>query len=154
MTTSIDMEHLKQDAVDIFHSGFTCSESVIYAIKKNFELDMPDDALAMSSGFPWGLGGGGCICGALAGATMCIGYFFGRTQPGDPSNAFCFQLCKEMHDFFKETCGGTCCRVLTRGLEKNSPERKAQCTKFVASTVEKTAEIILREIDHSRLYKK
>ena len=43
MTTSIDMEHLKQDAVDIFHSGFTCSESVIYAIKKNFELDMPDE---------------------------------------------------------------------------------------------------------------
>lgn len=34
MTTSIDMEHPKQDAVDIFHSGFTCSESVIYAIKK------------------------------------------------------------------------------------------------------------------------
>ena len=76
MTTSIDMEHLKQDAVDIFHSGFTCSESVIYAIKKNFELDMPDDAIAMSTGFPWGLGGGGCICGALAGSTMCIGYFF------------------------------------------------------------------------------
>ena len=46
-------------------------------IRKNFELDMSDDAIAMSSGFPWGLGGGGCICGALAGGTMCIGYFFG-----------------------------------------------------------------------------
>lgn len=154
MTTSIDMEHLKQDAVDIFHSGFTCSESVIYAIKKNFELDMPDDALAMSTGFPWGLGGGGCICGALAGSTMCIGYFFGRTEPGDPSNGFCFQLCNEMHDFFKETYGGTCCRVLTRGMEKDSPERKAQCTKFVIAAVEKTAQIIIREFEHSRFYNK
>ena len=65
MTTSIDMEHLKQDAVDIFHSGFTCSESVIYAIKKNFELICLMTLFAMSTGFPWGLGGGGCIPGAL-----------------------------------------------------------------------------------------
>ena len=59
MNTSIDMEKLREDAVHIFNSGFTCSESVIYAIKKNFELEMSDDAIAMSSGFPWGLGGGG-----------------------------------------------------------------------------------------------
>ena len=59
MNTSIDMEKLREDAVHIFNSGFTCSESVIYAIKKNFELEMSDDAIAMSSGFPWGLGGAG-----------------------------------------------------------------------------------------------
>lgn len=67
MTTNVDLEKLQKDAVDIFNQGFACSESVIYAIKENFELDMSDDAIAMSSGFPWGLGGGGCICGALAG---------------------------------------------------------------------------------------
>ena len=107
---------------------------------------MSDDAIAMSSGFPWGIGGGGCICGALAGGTMCIGYFFGRKTPGDPKINKCFELTKELHDFFRETCGGTCCRILTKGKEKNSPERKEQCTKFVAATVKKTAEIILREL--------
>lgn len=106
----------------------------------------PSAAIAMSSGFPWGLGGGGCICGALAGGTMCIGYFFGRKTPGDPKINKCFELTKELHDFFRETCGGTCCRILTKGKEKNSPERKEQCTKFVAATVKKTAEIILREL--------
>ena len=30
--------------------------------------------------------------------------------------------------------------------KRNSPERKEQCTKFVAATVKKTAEIILREL--------
>ncbi len=135
-----------QEAVEIFNQGFACSESIIYAIKKNFELEMSDDAIAMSSGFPWGLGGGGCICGALAGGTMCIGYFFGRKTPGDPKINKCFELTKELHDFFRETCGGTCCRILTKGKEKNSPERKEQCTKFVAATVKKTAEIILREL--------
>ena len=146
MTTNVDLEKLQKDAVEIFNQGFACSESVIYAIKKNFELDMSDDAIAMSSGFPWGLGGGGCICGALAGATMCIGYFFGRKTPGDPKVNRCFKLSNEIHDFFKEYCGATCCRVLTKGKEKNSPERKAQCTDFVAATVKKTAEIILREL--------
>lgn len=145
MVTNIDVEQLKKDAVDIFQQGFACSESVIYAIRKHFELDMSDDAIAMSSGFPWGLGGGGCICGALAGGTMCIGFLYGRKTPGDPKISRCFQLTNELHDYFRETCGGTCCRVLTRGMEKNSPERKAQCIQFVSATVEKVAEIIIRE---------
>ena len=78
MVKEVNMDQLQKDAVDIFTSGFACSESVIFAIRKHFEIDLSDDAIAMSSGFPWGLGGGGCICGALAGGTMMIGYFFGR----------------------------------------------------------------------------
>ena len=62
MTTNINFDELRKDANEIFHSGFTCSESVIYTIRKAFDLDMSDDAIKMSSGFPWGLGGGGCIC--------------------------------------------------------------------------------------------
>ena len=142
----VDVDAMRKDAVEIFQKGFACSESVIYAIKKGFDLDLSDDAIAMSSGFPWGLGDGGCICGALAGATMCIGYFFGRRTPGDEIFLKCQRLTKEFHDAFKEHCGATCCRVLTRGKEKNSPERKAQCISFVDFTVEKLAEIILREL--------
>ena len=81
MVQSVSLEQLRKDAVDIFHNGFACSESVIYSIRKNFELDMSDDAFAMSTGFPWGLGGAGCLCGAVAGGTMCIGYVFGRRKP-------------------------------------------------------------------------
>ena len=77
---------------------------------------------------------------------MCIGYFFGRTTPGDGKINRCFELTNELHDYFKSACGGTCCRVLTRGMERNSPERKAQCTQFVADTVKKVAEIIIREL--------
>ncbi|MDO4471121.1 MAG: C-GCAxxG-C-C family (seleno)protein, partial [Bacillota bacterium] len=98
MIKTIDMEQLKKDAVEVFHNGFTCSESVIYAIRKHFELNLPDDVIAMSSGFPWGLGGAGCICGALAGGTMCLGYFFGRRTPGEPVDK-CFQLTQEFHDY-------------------------------------------------------
>ncbi len=142
----INMNELEKDAVKIFNSGFACSESIIFAIRKHFQLDLSDDAIAMSSGFPWGLGGGGCICGALAGGTMMLGYFFGRTEPGDARISNCFQLSKELHDYFRKTCGASCCRILTKGMEKNSPKRKAQCTLFVSETVKKTAEIIIREL--------
>ena len=146
MTTNINVEQLQNDAAEIFNSGFACSESVIYAIRKHFEVEISDDAIAMSSGFPWGLGGGGCICGALAGATMCIGYFFGRRTPGDPKITRCFAITNELHDKCKEAHGATCCRALCLGLEKDSPERKARCTEMVKQTVVMTAEILIREL--------
>lgn len=147
MTTNIDMEKLRKDAIEIFNGGLACSESVIYAIKKNFEVDMPDDAIAMSSGFPWGLAGGGCICGALAGGTMCLGYFFGRRTPKDPAFEHCQKLTKELYDFFTESFGDPCCGPLIKDYEKNSPERKALCTNFVSDTTAKVAEIIIRELN-------
>ena len=147
MTTNINIENLQKDAAEIFNSGFACSESVIYAIRKHFEIDLSDDAIAMSSGFPWGLGGGGCICGALAGAAMCIGYFYGRRTPGDPKINRCFELTNELHDKFKEAHGSTCCPALWIGLEKKSPERKEKCTKIVVETVKITAEILIRELN-------
>lgn len=55
MNTNVDVDAMRKDAVEIFQKGFACSESVIYAIKKGFDLEMSDDAIAMSSGFPWGL---------------------------------------------------------------------------------------------------
>jgi len=148
MVTQVNILELQKDAVEIFTQGFACSESVIYAIRKHFDIELSDDAIAMSSGFPWGLGGGGCICGALAGGTMMIGYFFGRRIPGDPKINKCFELTKELHDYFKETNGAACCRVLIRNFpDRNSAERKAHCIEMVKGTVAKTAEIIIRELN-------
>ena len=151
MTTNINMDKLQEDTREAFAKGFACSEAVIYAIRKNFELDWPDEMIAMSSGFPWGLGGGGCMCGALAGGTMCIGAFYGRKNPGDPKIARCFELTHELHDYFKGANGSTCCRVLTKGKEKDSLERKAQCKEFAAGTAKKVAEILIRELEKDNL---
>ena len=37
----------------------------------------------MASGFPVGMGGSGCTCGAVVGGIMAIGMFFGRVQAKD-----------------------------------------------------------------------
>ena len=44
MNTNVDVDAMRKDAVEIFQKGFACSESVIYAIKKGFDLDLSDDA--------------------------------------------------------------------------------------------------------------
>ena len=77
---------------------------------------------------------------------MCIGYLYGRKTPGDPKIKRCFALTNELHDHFRDRNGAACCRVLTKGMEKQSPERKAHCTDMVEDTVAKVAEILMREL--------
>ncbi len=147
MVERINCKALVEDALHIFHNGFACSESVIYALRKHFAWGgMTDDAIAMSSGFPWGLGGVGCLCGAVAGGTMCIGYCFGRRVPGDPCINKCFALTKEFGDAVVAEFGSCCCGKLIEEFEdRNSPERKCKCAGIVAFCAEKAARIIARE---------
>ncbi|WP_322630653.1 C-GCAxxG-C-C family (seleno)protein [Aedoeadaptatus coxii] len=142
MNTKVDMEKVKAYADEAFHSGYACSETVIDTFRKSLDLDIPDEAIAMSSGFPWGLGGGGCICGALAGATMCLGYLYGRTEKGDPKINRCFELSKKMHDSFREKNGATCCRALTHGYDNDDPHRKCKCAGIVENTMEDLMTIV------------
>lgn len=146
MNTNIDMKKLQEDAVEIFTSGFACSESVISTIRKDLDLDIPDSAIAMSSGFPWGLGGAGCLCGAVAGGAMCIGFVYGRSIPGDPKINRCFELTNEFHDKFKARFGASCCRILIKDYpDRNSQERKCHCIEMVKFAVVAVAEILIRE---------
>lgn len=145
MKTQVDMEQVKSYADKAFHSGYACSETVIDTFRTCLDLDISDDAIAMSSAFPWGLGGGGCICGALAGATMCIGYLYGRREKGDPRIGHCFELSKKMHDAFRDRNGATCCRALTHGYDNADPDRKNKCAAIVETTLTDLMAIVMEE---------
>lgn len=145
MNLEINMKQLQDDALHAFNNGYACSESVIFALNKHFDLGMADDAIAMSSGFPWGLGGAGELCGAVAGGTMVLGYLYGRRQPGDPKIERCFKLTNALADAFKDEFHSCQCGTLIEGYEKHSPERKCKCNDYVSAVVTKTAKIILRE---------
>jgi C_GCAxxG_C_C family probable redox protein len=60
-----------------------------------FALPLPDAVISMASGFPVGMGGSGCTCGAIVGGIMAIGMFFGRTEPKDPKVNKAMRLAKE-----------------------------------------------------------
>lgn len=147
MNKIIDLEKIKTIAENYYRNGdFYCSEAIVKTIKDEFALPISDDVIAMASGFPVGIGGSGCTCGAVAGGVMTIGLFFGRTQPKDTKVDKTMALSKELHDTFKDKHKCTCCRVLTKDMTLGSPEHMEQCIHFTGEVALDTAKIIVREL--------
>lgn len=144
----VNIQKLRKEAEDKFGSLY-CSEAIIASINDNFGLNLPEEALAMASAFPVGLGGAGCVCGAVSGGAMALGLMFGRTKPNDPKVAKTMELSRELHDYFKKENGKhtLCCRMLIKEFEDKGVSHADQCRRFTGMIAEKTAEIIAREMD-------
>ena len=145
----VSIEKIRKDAEDLFRGGFFCSEAVVSSIRSNFELDVPEQVIAMASGFPVGIGRSKCLCGAVSGGVMAIGLVFGRTIQKDPKVEKTMALAKELHDWFKEANGknALCCRILTKEFDMGKGEHKEQCIRFTGMVAAKVAEMMVRELD-------
>ncbi len=148
---NININDVKQDAEEFYRSGgFYCSEAVVASIRKNLAPDMPEELIAAASGFPAGVGRSKCLCGAISGAVICLGYLFGRTEPStptDPKSANCLNLANELQESFRNNHKGVlCCSVQTKGMDMASGEHKNQCIAFTGEIAAKTAEIAAREL--------
>ena len=147
----ISLKKVQKDAEDNFRGGFFCCEALMAAIRSNFELDVPEEVIAMSSGMAVGIGRSGCCCGAFNGGVLALGMIFGRTVPNGPTDPVVnkvMAMTKELHDWFKVANGknAICCRVLTREFDMGKGEHKEQCIRFTGLCAWKTAEIICREL--------
>lgn len=148
MNKVIDLHKIKTTAEDYYRNGdFFCSESIVKTIKDEFDLPISDDIVKMASGFPVGMGGSGCTCGAVVGGIMAIGLFFGRTQPKDKKVDKAMALSKELHDIFRDRHKYLCCRVLTKGMTLGSSEHMEQCISFTGEVAAETAKIIVKELN-------
>lgn len=146
MTTQVNLEHIRQTAETYYRNGdFYCSEAVVKTLIDAFELGVPDDVIKMASGFPVGMGGMGCTCGALTGGILVLGMIYGRKEAGDPSVNKAMELSARLYRVFCQRHKVSCCKVLTRGMEKGSPEHMAQCIAFTGEMAYETARIILEE---------
>ena len=143
----VSVAKIAKDAEDLFRGGFFCSEAVVSSIRSNFEMDVPEEVIAMASGFPIGIGRSKCLCGAVSGGVMAIGLVFGRTVQKDPQVEQTLLLSKELHDWFKEANGknALCCRILTKEFNMGAGEHKEQCIRFTGLVAGKVAEMIIRE---------
>ena len=137
---------VKEQAESLYLEGkFFCSEAIVSAIREYIAPDMPEVLIAAASGFPVGIGGSKCTCGAVSGAVISLGYFFGRTEGGDAKVRECMQFAKEVHEEFRGKHGPLCCSVQTKGMDMKSREHVNQCASFTGSMAAKAAEIIIRE---------
>lgn len=114
-------------AAEYFNQGYSCSESIIMeAVEKEL---VPKELLSVATSFSGGMGSG-CLCGAIAGSQIVLGWLFGKNnQNNNDPNAR--MLAKQFIEEFKKSHKATCCRVLTAGMDMASPERKAHCTNMV-----------------------
>lgn len=147
LKNEVSIAKITKDAEDLFRGGFFCSEAVVSAIRSNFELDVPEEVIAMASGFPVGIGRSKCLCGAVSGGVMAIGLIFGRTVQKDPQVEQTLALSKELHDWFKASNGknALCCRILTKEFDMGAGEHREQCIRFTGMVAGKVAEMIVRE---------
>jgi len=142
------LKALRQEAEAEFLSDkWHCSEAVVLALKNHVQEDIPTHAISMASGFAAGIGQAHCVCGAVVGGVMCLGYAFGRTHRDDPKPSKASALARELYDSFMAKNKAMCCRTLIQEFEYTSPERKKYCSYIVGDAAEMTAEILLREMN-------
>lgn len=114
-------------AAEYFNQGYSCSESIVMeAIEKGL---VPKELLSVATSFSGGMGSG-CLCGAIAGSQMVLGWLYGKNN-AQGNDVKARILAKQFIEEFKKNHKATCCRVLTAGMDMASPERKAHCTNMV-----------------------
>ena len=150
----ISINKVQADAEELFRiGGFYCSEAIVSSIRKNIDPGMPIELVASASGFPVGVGRSKCMCGAISGAVIALGYFFGRTNPTsptDPKSQKCLELAFELQESFRKNHNGVlCCHIHVKGMDMASGEHKAQCVTFTGEMAAKTAGIIARELGYT-----
>lgn len=151
MDPAIDVQKVREDAEAYFQRGnYYCSEALVASVRDNIAPDMPEALIAAASGFPVGVGRSKCMCGAVSGAVISLGYVFGRTEPSspaDPKSVKTLELANEVQQAFRDSHRVLCCSVQTKGMDMASGEHKAQCVAFTGEMAQKTAEIIARELE-------
>ena len=130
---------LAQAAADNFlNKGYSCSESIVQAA---IDLNIvPKELLSVATSFSGGMGSG-CLCGAIAGSQIVLGYLFGKEKTNTAR-----ALAREFIEEFKKTHRATCCRVLTAGFDFHSPERKKHCVNMVENCANILSTMLEREM--------
>ncbi len=104
-------------AVELFKSGYNCSQSVVAAFADLYGYT-EEQALKMASSFGGGIGRMRETCGAACGLFMLAGLQTGATDPKDKEGkAANYKLVQDLAAIFKERNGSLNCGELL-GLKK------------------------------------
>ena len=106
------MSERVERAVELFKSGFNCSQSVFAAFAGEFGMD-EETALKVSAGLGGGVGRAREVCGAVSGAAMLVGFKYGATDGDDAeAKARCYQVVQQIIAEFKKDNPSIVCREL------------------------------------------
>ena len=146
------MSNYTDRAVELFQSGFNCSQAVFAAFSDKIGLD-EQTALRVSAGLGGGVGRMREVCGAVSGAAMLAGMVYGATDGEDrEAKAKTYAVVQAIAAEFKKENPSIVCRELL-GLEKPdmnpTPEARTQtyykkrpCVQLVADAAAAAEKIL------------
>lgn len=105
-------------ALDYFHQGYNCSQSVFAAFADVCGLT-EETALKLSSPLGAGIGRMREVCGAFCGMSMLAGSLYGNSSPETGEKEKIFSLVQSLAASFKQEFGTLYCRELL-GLSPES----------------------------------
>ena len=109
---SQDLEDRIQRAVELFMSGYGCSQSVVAAFADLYGLD-ETMAKRIAAGFGGGVGRMRMICGTVSGLVILAGLDCGQTEGDDrEGKAACYKVVQELLETFKQRNGSIICAEL------------------------------------------
>ena len=117
----MDYKERIERAVELFNSGFNCSQSVVAAFADMYGFS-EEQALRMSASFGGGIGRMRETCGAACGMFLLAGLECGTTDPKDrEGKSYNYKVVQELAAKFKEMNGSLRCADLLGALkEKNT----------------------------------
>jgi len=126
------VEKVAAEAEGLYRSGkMHCAEAVLTAVMRNFIPAAEEEMVRLAAGFGGG-SGAGCICGAVVGGTMAFGLIFAADR------ARVKRLTKELHRWFREEYGATCCKIILKTHRKI-------CYELTGKVAGRVTEMVLSE---------
>jgi C_GCAxxG_C_C family probable redox protein len=124
-------EQCRQEAEALYRSGkYHCAEAVLAVVIKELAPEIPESIVQSVSGFGGG-SGAGCVCGAVSGGTVGIGLVLRDKKQTS-------HLTRELHVWFKEKYGVTCCKIIRE-------KHKNVCPVLTGEVTGKIVEMLTRK---------
>lgn len=122
----------RQQAMELFEKGYSCSQAVAGAFCEETDIDF-DTMMKIASPFGGGMGRLREVCGAVSGMFIITGLIYGYDSPKDiAAKKALYSKVQSLAMKFKQLNGSYICRELL-GLESGStsnPEPEARTKEY------------------------
>jgi C_GCAxxG_C_C family probable redox protein len=144
------VELVKAKARNLFLTRqLQCAQAVLCTLNEGLRGGLRRDVAArLASGLAEGLGGSGCLCGALSGGVLALGLFMGnggRRLLNASGSSYSTAL---LHREFAERFGSACCKVLSKKVRRDAKAHFDQCADLTGAAAEIASRIILESKPH------
>jgi len=126
-----------------------CAQAVLCTLNEGLGGGLRRDIAArLASGFAEGLGGSGCLCGAVSGGVLALGLFMGKDRRSLLNASGSSYSTALLHREFAERFGSACCKVLSKKVKRDAKAHFDQCAELTGAAAEIASRIILESKPH------